>query len=78
MVGLLGHERRSSSMFIQILMAWTFGSGSVVCGGHYFFPSPNPVWAIVLEDMAGCVGANALCDWYGSSQLFHPVIMHND
>lgn len=64
----------ASFMSISTLFAWTFGSGAVVCGryNHRSSLSPNTVWAIVLEDMAGCVDAHALCHWYvyESSRLF--------
>jgi hypothetical protein len=64
----------ASFMSISTLFAWTFGSGAVVCGrsNHHPYLSPNTVWAIVLEDMAGCVDAHALCHWcvYESSRLF--------
>ena len=69
----------ASIMSISTLFAWTFGSGAVVCGrsNHHPYSSPNTVWAIVLEDMAGCVDAHALCHWYvyESSRVFPDVMM---
>jgi hypothetical protein len=50
-----------SYMSTATLFAWTFGSGAVVCGTHHSYPFPNTVWAIVLEDMAGCVDVLSLC-----------------
>jgi hypothetical protein len=69
----------ASFMSISTLFAWTFGSGAVVCGRSNYHPylPPNIVWAIVLEDMAGCVDAHALCHWYvyESSRLFPDVMI---
>jgi hypothetical protein len=52
---------------LSTLFAWTFGSGTVVCSSYLFshFPFPDNIWAIDLEDMAGCVAAHTFCDWYG-------------
>ena len=67
----------ASVMSVTTLFAWTFGSGAVVCGrpNHHSSLTPNIVWAIVLEDMASCVDAHALCHWYvyESSRLFPDV-----
>ena len=54
----------ASFMSISTLFARTFGSGAVVCVIITSIHLPNITWAIVLEDMAGCVDAHALCHWY--------------
>jgi hypothetical protein len=65
------HGRNTAPfMSISTVFAWTFGSGAVVCGSYHPSPLSNTVWAIVLENMAGCVDAHPLCHWYGSSRLF--------
>jgi hypothetical protein len=48
-----------------------------VASNDHLSLSPNTVRVIVLEDMAGCVDAHALCHWYvyESSRLFPDVMM---
>jgi len=76
----------ASFMTISTLFARTFGSGTVVFGrsNHHLSLSPNTGWAMVLEDMAGCVDAHALCHWYVQymnhlrTRLFPDVVSSDD
>ena len=51
---------------------WQRRCGMWQTSKHDWSLFPNTVWAIVLEDMAGCVDVHGLSHWYvyESSRLF--------